>query len=148
MLRDDTSPVKARIKSMSEVMPHVAFSACGNTRENMTKSRGKGYSSRPAGEGRQSWSSPADGAAGARLELPAPLITSTGNPVLCPVVSQTNRPKQSWWLGCRGKHRLQGRPFGLDDNPEGIILFFGAALSAYSVLTNQTAGTPLPAPGL
>jgi hypothetical protein len=27
MLRDDTSPVKARIKSMSEAMPHLAFSA-------------------------------------------------------------------------------------------------------------------------
>ena len=26
MLRDDTSPVKARIKSMSESMPHLAFS--------------------------------------------------------------------------------------------------------------------------
>ena len=29
MLRDDTSPVKARIKFMSETMPNVAFSACG-----------------------------------------------------------------------------------------------------------------------
>jgi hypothetical protein len=27
MLRDDTSPIKARIKSMSEAMPHLAFSA-------------------------------------------------------------------------------------------------------------------------
>src|SRR6266404_836963 len=36
MLRDDTSPVKARIKSMSETMPQLAFSACGNTREKMT----------------------------------------------------------------------------------------------------------------
>jgi len=27
MLRDDTPPVKARIKSMSETMPHLAFSA-------------------------------------------------------------------------------------------------------------------------
>jgi uncharacterized protein len=41
MLRDDTSPVKARIKSMSEAMPHLAFSACGNTRENMTKAEAK-----------------------------------------------------------------------------------------------------------
>jgi intracellular sulfur oxidation DsrE/DsrF family protein len=41
MLRDDTSPVKARIKSMSEAMPGVTFSACGNTRENMTKNEGK-----------------------------------------------------------------------------------------------------------
>jgi uncharacterized protein len=37
MLRDDTSPVKTRIKSMSESMPELTFSACGNTRENMTK---------------------------------------------------------------------------------------------------------------
>jgi uncharacterized protein len=41
MLRDDTSPVKARIKSMSETMPQLAFSACGNTRENMTKVEAK-----------------------------------------------------------------------------------------------------------
>jgi hypothetical protein len=36
----------------------------------------------------------------------------------------------------------------LDDNPECIILFLGTALSAYSVLTNQAAGTRLPALGL
>lgn len=41
MLRDDTSPVKARIKSMSETMPDLTFSACGNTRENMTKAEAK-----------------------------------------------------------------------------------------------------------
>jgi uncharacterized protein len=41
MLRDDTSPVKARIKSMSETTPHLAFSACGNTRENMAKNETK-----------------------------------------------------------------------------------------------------------
>jgi intracellular sulfur oxidation DsrE/DsrF family protein len=41
MLRDDTSPVKARIKSMSEATPHLAFSACGNTRENMAKNEAK-----------------------------------------------------------------------------------------------------------
>ena len=41
MLREDTSPVKARIKSMSETMPEVSFSACGNTRENMTKVEAK-----------------------------------------------------------------------------------------------------------
>jgi len=44
MLRDDTSPVKARIKSMSEAMPHLAFSACGNTRENMTRAEAKDVS--------------------------------------------------------------------------------------------------------
>jgi intracellular sulfur oxidation DsrE/DsrF family protein len=41
MLRDDTSPVKARIKSMSEANPHLTFAACGNTRENMTKVEAK-----------------------------------------------------------------------------------------------------------
>ena len=41
MLRDDTSPVKARIKSMSETMPALTFSACGNTRENMAKFEAK-----------------------------------------------------------------------------------------------------------
>jgi intracellular sulfur oxidation DsrE/DsrF family protein len=41
MLRDDTSPVKARIKSMSETMPALTFSACGNTRENMAKVEAK-----------------------------------------------------------------------------------------------------------
>jgi intracellular sulfur oxidation DsrE/DsrF family protein len=41
MLRDDTSPVKERIKSMSQAMPQLTFSACGNTRENMTKSEAK-----------------------------------------------------------------------------------------------------------
>ena len=37
MLRDDTSPVKARIKTMSETMPQLSFAACGNTRDNMAK---------------------------------------------------------------------------------------------------------------
>jgi intracellular sulfur oxidation DsrE/DsrF family protein len=41
MLREDTSPVKARIKSMSETMPQLAFSACGNTRENMIRAEAK-----------------------------------------------------------------------------------------------------------
>jgi uncharacterized protein len=41
MLRDDTSPVKARIKSMSETMPELTFSACENTRENMAKVEAK-----------------------------------------------------------------------------------------------------------
>jgi intracellular sulfur oxidation DsrE/DsrF family protein len=41
MLRDDTSPAKARIKSMCETLPQLAFSACGNTRENMTRAEAK-----------------------------------------------------------------------------------------------------------
>ena len=35
MLRDDTSPVKARIKAISESTPSISFEACSNTRENM-----------------------------------------------------------------------------------------------------------------
>ncbi|MGY8706685.1 DsrE family protein [Bradyrhizobium sp. 18BD] len=41
MLRDDTSPVKGRIKAMIETTPGLTFEACGNTRENMTKNEGK-----------------------------------------------------------------------------------------------------------
>lgn len=41
MLRDDTSPVKARVKSIGESMPNVAFVACGNTRTAMEKAEGK-----------------------------------------------------------------------------------------------------------
>jgi intracellular sulfur oxidation DsrE/DsrF family protein len=35
MLRDDTSPVKARIEEMALKSPEVSFKACGNTREKM-----------------------------------------------------------------------------------------------------------------
>jgi uncharacterized protein len=41
MLRDDTSPVKARIKTISESMPSISFKACGNTQENMSKAESK-----------------------------------------------------------------------------------------------------------
>lgn len=41
MLRDDTSPVKARIKSIAQSMPYVTFDACNNTREGMKKAEGK-----------------------------------------------------------------------------------------------------------
>lgn len=41
MLRDDTSPVKARVKSISESMPYVSFIACGNTQESMKKAENK-----------------------------------------------------------------------------------------------------------
>src|ERR1044071_2190357 len=37
MLRDDTSPVKARIKAISESTPSISFEACSNTRENMSR---------------------------------------------------------------------------------------------------------------
>lgn len=41
MLRDDTSPVKARIETMALSTPEVSFKACGNTRENMHKVENK-----------------------------------------------------------------------------------------------------------
>lgn len=41
MLRDDTSPVKARIKAISESTPSISFKACGNTQENMGKTESK-----------------------------------------------------------------------------------------------------------
>ena len=41
MLRDDTSPVKDRVKSMAESRHSVTFKACGNTRENMAKVENK-----------------------------------------------------------------------------------------------------------
>jgi intracellular sulfur oxidation DsrE/DsrF family protein len=41
MLRDDTSPVKDRIKTMAESRPSVTFQACGNTQENMAKAENK-----------------------------------------------------------------------------------------------------------
>lgn len=41
LLRSDTSPVKARIKSMSESMPNLVFAACNNTRMAMQKAEGK-----------------------------------------------------------------------------------------------------------
>ena len=41
MLRDDTSPVKERIKSIKEGNPAISFKACGNTQENMHKVENK-----------------------------------------------------------------------------------------------------------
>jgi intracellular sulfur oxidation DsrE/DsrF family protein len=41
MLRQDTSPVKDRIKSISESIPNIAFKACGNTQQNMQKTEAK-----------------------------------------------------------------------------------------------------------
>jgi intracellular sulfur oxidation DsrE/DsrF family protein len=41
MLRDDTSPVKARIKTIKEGNPAISFQACGNTQENMRKVENK-----------------------------------------------------------------------------------------------------------
>jgi intracellular sulfur oxidation DsrE/DsrF family protein len=41
MLRDDTSPVKPRLKSISESIPTISFKACGNTQQNMQKAEEK-----------------------------------------------------------------------------------------------------------
>lgn len=41
MLREDTSPVKVRLKSFKEGMPNVTFSACDVTRHAMAKAEGK-----------------------------------------------------------------------------------------------------------
>ncbi len=41
MLREDTSPVKPRLKSFAEGMPNVSFKACRNTLDGMTKREGK-----------------------------------------------------------------------------------------------------------
>jgi len=41
MLRDDTSPVKARIETMALSAPEVSFKACGNTQANMHKAENK-----------------------------------------------------------------------------------------------------------
>ncbi len=41
MLRDDTSPVKARIKTISESNPSISFQACANTRDNMSRAESK-----------------------------------------------------------------------------------------------------------
>src|SRR6516164_1089847 len=41
MLREDTSPVKARIETMALSAPEVSFKACGNTQENMHKAENK-----------------------------------------------------------------------------------------------------------
>jgi intracellular sulfur oxidation DsrE/DsrF family protein len=41
MLRDDTSPVKARIKAIATSTPSISFKACGNTQGNMSKVENK-----------------------------------------------------------------------------------------------------------
>jgi hypothetical protein len=41
MLREDTSPVKPRLKSFKDGMPNVSFMACENTLESMARKEGK-----------------------------------------------------------------------------------------------------------
>src|SRR5262245_41357464 len=50
MLRDDTSPVKARIEEMTLSTPEVSFKACGNTRERMHKAENKDIAILPQAE--------------------------------------------------------------------------------------------------
>ena len=41
MLRTDTSPVRERVEGFAKSMPNVAFNACGNTIQGMTRREGK-----------------------------------------------------------------------------------------------------------
>jgi intracellular sulfur oxidation DsrE/DsrF family protein len=41
MLREDTSPVKSRIASLSQSSPNISFMACNNTQQNMQKQESK-----------------------------------------------------------------------------------------------------------
>lgn len=41
MLRDDTSPVKERIKALAQTSRSISFSACDNTRTNMSRAEQK-----------------------------------------------------------------------------------------------------------
>ena len=41
MLRDDTSPVKERIRSLAETSRSISFAACDNTRANMSRAEQK-----------------------------------------------------------------------------------------------------------
>lgn len=41
MLREDTSPVKKRIKSFQQNFDNISFKACGNTHRKMAKKEGK-----------------------------------------------------------------------------------------------------------
>lgn len=41
MLREDTSPVKDRIKAIAEKSPSISFKACANTQANMNKAESK-----------------------------------------------------------------------------------------------------------
>lgn len=41
MLREDTSPVKARIETLALSTPEISYKACGNTKQNMSKAENK-----------------------------------------------------------------------------------------------------------
>jgi hypothetical protein len=73
MLRDDTSPVKERIKSLAETSRSISFAACGNTRANMSRAEKKGNTAHLAGYGCVVWCGAGNRAAGTGLELRAPM---------------------------------------------------------------------------
>jgi intracellular sulfur oxidation DsrE/DsrF family protein len=50
MLREDTSPVKARIETLALSTPEISFKACGNTQENMRKAENKDIALIPQAE--------------------------------------------------------------------------------------------------
>ena len=69
MLRDDTSPVKARIEALALSSPEISFKACGNTRENMSKAESKEIPLISRSEHREVRRRARDGTAGAGLDL-------------------------------------------------------------------------------
>jgi intracellular sulfur oxidation DsrE/DsrF family protein len=69
MLREDTSPVKARIEALALSSPEISFKACGNTRENMSKAEKQGDSANLRSEDRKVRRCARDGTAGAGLDL-------------------------------------------------------------------------------
>ncbi len=69
MLRDDTSPVKARIETLALSSPEISYKACGNTQENMQQGGEQGYPDHSAGSAGQVRRHPHHAAAGAGLDL-------------------------------------------------------------------------------
>ena len=71
MLRDDASPVKDRIKQLTELAfpSSITFSACNVTKQGIEKRGGACHHTRPAGHAGTFWSRPAHGVTGTRLEL-------------------------------------------------------------------------------
>jgi uncharacterized protein len=69
MLRDDTSPVKDRIKQMTEIAfpSTLKFSACNNTKQGMEKREGHEITINPAGHRRAGRRGADHGARGAGL---------------------------------------------------------------------------------
>ena len=76
MLRDDTSPVKDRIKAIAEKTPSISFKACGNTQDNMHKAENKDDPAHFASHAREVRRGAGHGAAGAGLDLRAAVNAS------------------------------------------------------------------------